>query len=478
MGIELDWQVEADESQMSAQEDPQQKKKRRRERRNMILASLALAMCLCAAIVAAAWRLRTIEQRDKDDLTAAVESEFTALRIGNSSAYMNLQRSGSEPWLEGQRSQFEEYQTLKQTGRLSGDFEIVNIEIAGERSEKGRVIVQETIDGTPYQQVWFYWRYELQADEEEDSAQAGWRHVPPDVTFWGEEKTIENDHSSVVYKELDARMAEALAEKVEAWWVMGCALLACPTAPENLELIVDPEAGVERTWEPAEGWRLRVVSPYLNDRVPANADIPPVFEQEIATMIAERLLIHATSGVLQFPENEIVEYDTTWAKYELVDWLVSHFLGQESPFFDSIAQVFGETMPGNIARNISSNQQINQFAATLGAGNLQDIEIGRLGLIRWADFFIWRMLLERDRHLKQDWGNFFALYEGGEANPAAIARQADPVYAATPIETIQSVSFSFRADGTMAAVLSVVDANGASAQYQFMWNGDTFLRVN
>lgn len=475
MGIQLDWQVEADQSQMSAQEDPERKKQRRRDRRNIILASLALATCLCAGIMAAAWRLRVVEERDKEDLTAAVEAELAAIRVGDPQAFSDMQRSGDENFLERQGALFEEYQTFKVAGRLNSAFEILDIQIEGERSEKGRVLIQEIIDGAPYQQVWFYWRYEPRDD---DDSQAGWRHVPPDVEFWGEEKTIENDHSRVTYHAVDAAIAEPLAEKLEAWWVMGCTLLVCPSAPDDLEFVIDPKAGVDRAWEPSEGWRLRVVSPYLNNRVPASTPIPSAFEQDIATMIAQRLLTHATSGGLQFPENEPIDYDSTWVKYQLLDWLVAQFLGQPSPFMDSLVQTFGESVPDAIARSIGSNQPLNQIAPALAAANLKDIEIGRLGLVQWQAFFLWRMQLERDRLQQVDMGNFFALYEGGEANPAAQARAIDPNYAISPLETIQSIAFSFRNDGTMAAVLSVVDANGTTAQIQFMWNGDTFLRVN
>ncbi len=472
MGIQLDWQVEAEQTQMSAQEDPERKKRRRRERRNILLASLVLALCICAAAAGIWWRWKTVEQRDKDDLRAAVEAEFAALRIGDPNAYMALQRSASDPWLEGQRSQFDEYQAFKQAGRISGSTKIVDIKIDKER---GRVIVEEIIDGAPYHQVWFYWRYEPQDDND---TRSGWRHVPPDVTFWGEERTIDSEHVRVVYYELDERIASALAEKVETWWASGCVLLTCPTLPEKLELIIDPQAGVPRAWEPSEGWRLRVVSPHLNTRVPMNVVIPPVFEQEIATMLAQRLLTFTSSGVLQFPENESIAYDTTWLKYQLVDWLVARFLGQQSPFFDSITLVFGEAVPGNIARSISSTQQINQIAPALAAGNLREIDLTRLGLIQWQAFFEWRMQLEHERLLAGDMGNFYVLYEGAEANQTAIARASDATYRVNPVETVQSVAFSTRPDGTMAVVLSVVDAAGVPAQTQFMWNGDTFLRVN
>lgn len=472
MGIQLDWQVEAEQSQMSAQEDPERQKRRRRERRNMILASLVLVMCLCGAAAGIWWRWKAVEQRDRDDLTAAVEAEFAALRIGDPEAYMALQRSASDPWLAGQRSQFDEYQSFKQAGRLTGKSEIVDIKIDKER---GRVIIEEVIDGAPYQQVWFYWRYDPQDD---DDSRSGWRHVPPDVTFWGEEQTIEKEHVRVTYHELDARIARALAEKVEQWWVNGCVLLTCPTMPEKLELVIDPQAGVPYAWEPTEGWRLRVVSPYLNTRVRVDTDIPPVFEQEIATLMAERLLIFTSNGVLQFPEDETLDYDTTWVKYQLVDWLVAKFLGQQSPFVDSLVQIFGEGAPGNIARTISNTQQINQIAPALAVGNLKDIDPTRLGLIQWQAFFQWRMQLERERLLAGDTGNFYVLYEGAEANQAAAARVTDTNYWASPVETIQTMTFSTRPDGTMAVVLSVVDAAGIPAQYQFMWNGDTFLRVN
>lgn len=184
MGIRLDWQVESEQSRVRATEDPQARQARRQAQRRLLLWLLALASLLALAGAVALWRLQRIDSQLRQDLLDTVEIEVTALRIGHLPDFMAIQRSASEAFLLEQSRRFEEYQTLKQTHRveLSGDVLDVTID-----QQRGRVMLREVIDGVPYKVLWFYWYYE----DGRTSDRGGWRHVPDDLTFWGDEAQLE-----------------------------------------------------------------------------------------------------------------------------------------------------------------------------------------------------------------------------------------------------------------------------------------------
>jgi hypothetical protein len=476
MGIQLDWKIVAEQTQQREQEDPENKRRRRRRRMQLILLAVLVAVGVCAAALLLIWRVRSVEQHEENNLRASVEAEFTAIRIGDARAFMAIQRSDSDPWMNGQQATFAEYQTLKSEGRLSPDFQIVDVLIDKER---GRVVIEEIIDQKPYRQAWFYWNY---TPVDAEDSQAGWRRVPPDITFWGEEATIENTHSKVTYSELDELMAQALAPLVEEWWLNGCLWLGCVVPLSNLEVVIDPQAGLEVAWEPDNlGWRLRVSSPYLIGRVPADGSLPPLLEQKITQAIAERLIEYASSGRLSFVfRDAVIAYDTTWLKFQLRDWLAARFRGESSPFLDSAVSNFNAGLTGYIANSISDGSQINDLARGLdpNAASLTDLDLARLNSLDWRAFFSWRLELERVRLQADDLDNFFALYENGAANPAADARAYNAAYRNSSPETVNAVALSYGGDGRLIALVDATDFSGINAQFIFVWTGDTFIRQN
>jgi hypothetical protein len=442
------------------------------------MTAILVATVVCVVVGGILYRLRTVTDREEDDLLAAVNAEFAAIRIGNQDAFMRMQRIDesleNDPWREGQRGTFLEYQSLKENERFSPDTQVVDFDIDETRA---RVIVQEQIDGMPYQQVWFYWHYQaIELDED----QAGWRRVPPDITFWGDQHSIDNDHSSVTYYDLDEDIASALAERVEQWWSTGCDLLRCDAPPAHLNLVIDPASGVRLGWDETDSQRLSMISPRLNARVPVDGPLPPALEGEVAAVLAERLLEHA-SGVDYGAENFLaLNFDTDWLRAQMRDWLIAEFRGQPSPFLQSAVTVFGDGVPGNLLRTLNGPGQINVLAAIFdpNVATLANVDALRLGQVDWRDFFTWRLELERRRLNENDYANFYTLYELGNFNEVAEARAFDATYRATATETIQGVSFTFRDDGVMIAVVDAVDANQVAFQIIFAWNGDTFVRAN
>ncbi len=477
MGIQLDWQIQADQTQQRDQEDPENRRRRRRNRFRMVVIALLLAAVLAVVGMLVILRLQAVGQRAENDLRAVVEAELVALRIGDEEAFLAVHRTTNEPWLERQRGFFDEYQSLKETGRVQPDSEIMNVEIDDQR---GRVLVRQTVDRVPQQQVWFYWQYEDLVENNDE--RGGWRRVPPDVTFWGDEQTLENDASRVVYYELDADLAEVLAPRVDAWWVEGCQWLGCASAPPDLELIIDPQAGIRLAWEPQDGWRLRMVSPFLSGRVPQTDDLPPSVAGDLARALAERLINYASQGRIIYAAeaDASINFDMDWVYYQLRDWLMGRYIGTSAPFMESLVASFGDTIPARIATTPSNSRQINALAPMLvpGASGLMSLDVATLQAIQWGPFFEWRLRLERERLLSEDLDSFFALYEQGNFNDAANARAFDMAYRASAPEQVVGVTFSARADGQPVAVLQVQDATGTPAQISFAWMGDTFLRVN
>lgn len=475
MGIQLDWQIEAEHTEQRDTEDPESRRRRRRQRRQLLLAILFVAMVICGVVGFLLWRVNQLEQRVEDDLRAAVDAELAAIRIGNQSAFMNIQRSASEPWLDSQRALFVEYQTLKQAQRLSPDSEIVDVAIDEQR---GRVVLHEQIDGITYRQVWFYWNYEPLEGEEEIS---GWRHVPQDWTFWGDEQTLEGEGYQLTYYELDAPHAQAIANRLDSWWQQACTWVACPTPPDTLEIIIDPQAGIRYTWEPQTGWKLRVLSPLVTGRVPINTDTPTGFEFDTARAITERLIDHATSGRLQYIfENALIAFDTTWVKYELRDWIAGQMTGQPSPFINSLVALYGDGVVPALVQQVSDGGQIDSLAPMVNPqiASFADLDDATLNQIEWRPFFEWRLGLERERLRSGDFDNYFALYESGSNNAAAQARAANGTFALTMPERVEAVAFTRRPDLTLVALLTLVDDTGNTTQTSYVWTGDTFIRVD
>src|SRR5690606_7274368 len=110
-------------------------------------------------------RWEQVNQQLEQLLSDTVQAEVTAIRLGDLTAFEERQRSATGDWANTQRQLFDDYQTLKTTSNIVLSGHVVDAEIDGQR---GRVQVEEIIDGVPYIQTWFYWRYE-----------DGWFHVPP-----------------------------------------------------------------------------------------------------------------------------------------------------------------------------------------------------------------------------------------------------------------------------------------------------------
>ncbi len=396
----------------------------------LLLLSLAALVGLVGAFIL--WRLRQVDEQLRRDLLDTVAVEVTALRLGNYANYMAIQRSASDAFLLEQSQRFEDYQTLKATHRVSLEGKVVSVAIDDQRA---RVVLEEVIDGVPYHVVWFYWHYE----DGTASGQGGWRHVPDDLTFWGEERTLQGDHARIRYRALDEALAQALLIRLETWWVQGCTTLACAAFPPPITVEIVPERPKTVTWATHDPWLLRVSSPLVG-RARADTPLAPELAQEIAAQLAARLVRYLTG------ESAPPSYsDAAWLQGQLAGWLAAQMDGRPTdapPFMRSLIAQYGPDAPLTLLTALSAQATLDRALSALTGIGLPLLTIEQLNALDWRDFFQWRLELEPQLlALPNSSGAFLALYDlqNTAASSEASVRLESPAYAAQAVPQVVTV---------------------------------------
>lgn len=473
MGIQLDWQVESNRARQSATEDPKAKYDRRRRRRRVIIGMIVVAVLFGGIITAVRWRLSQVDNRLRNDLVDTVNVEMTALRVGNRSNFLSVQRSASEEWLAGQHQLFEDYQSFKAEGILNTEYEVLNV-FMDDDQPRARVVVQQEIDGIPYRMAWFYWRY---ADPEGN--QNGWRHVPPDVEFWGEKDTIQKDNFRLTYHDLDADLAEALAPMMADWWNEGCELLGCEGDRPTLEVTIVPESLEAPMWDLYDPFLLRIPSPLIQPRAPYDA-MPPTNLQAILQEMVVRRLLDTRVGVTLQPSPYT---DTYWLAEEITLWLKSQFNGEGntgSAFISSLATNFGEDFPARMMRSFGLNSNVGFLEGTFGVP-LPDLSDEQLNAIAWSEFFHWRLRAEQVAQ-GADPNAFREFYDTSDGDALLLAQQRyekrDPN---SPIPRVLGVVIGRDTLGRRIASVNVLpspDDPNTQVTLVFRWVGTTWKRIS
>jgi hypothetical protein len=390
MGIRLDWEIEAEKSGAhKATEDPELARARRRAQLRFIFTFLLIIAILGGIGALVAWRLREADARIEQFLRDTVEAEVAALRIGDWNAFSKSQRSADPAWIETrQRSYFDQYQELKIENdvRLTGT--VRDLKIEGSRA---RVLVEEIIDGVPYVQPWFYWRYE-----------DGWRHVPPDYTFWGDTMKFNGSNVVVLYRELDEAFAREMGIAFENWVNSSCAvILQCGDFPHITLNVVTDEGLSEPVWSIDDPWRMDIPSPYL---VRARFDQP--FSGEIKVDVADLLakrLVEQSSADTAAP---LYPNDAYYLRPAVASWLVGRFvaLNTNSLLVESLAQNYGSDAVGRLLRALRPDSSMEVLADVTGVSNLGEANLD------WRDFLTWRLTLENQLYSQSDENAYVALY--------------------------------------------------------------------
>ena len=107
MGIRLDWEIESENAgKHSATEDPNVIRTRRQVRVRFLLTFLVVLGIVLGVGALIVWRLNEGERRLEQFLRDTVESEVSALRLGDWNAFSRVQRSADSNWIDIQQSRF------------------------------------------------------------------------------------------------------------------------------------------------------------------------------------------------------------------------------------------------------------------------------------------------------------------------------------------------------------------------------------
>lgn len=443
MSIKLDWEIEAEQThtQSTAGEDAESRRKRRRARLRFLLVLFVMLALIGALVGVVVVRLRQVEFQIEQRLRDTVAAEVAALRVGDQTHFLALQRSAADEWYQTQTGTFAQYQALKQTQDINLPGTILDLAVDGQR---GRVEVQEIISGVPYARVWYYWRYE-----------DGWRHVPPDYTFWGENRVIAVDESPIIvrYRAVDAPVAQAVSDALESWRAFACSQAGLCEFPAVTVDIV-PEPSLDIGWSSVDPSVLMLPSPYTRA---ARLDMP--FEQPMRTEVAE--LIAARMLADFAPEYPA---DAYFLKQAVTSWLVERFAGvsTDSYLMNSLANEYGAAAVGRLLEIVVPNTGINVLTQVTG----EPLEGMR---VDWRDFLTWRLQLENDLIARNEFGAFLNLYH---ADDPVVRSQAEARFSAGAVDDTPQVISVLRADNeTGTPTLRAVTDDGGEVVFRLV-NGD------
>jgi hypothetical protein len=440
MGVKLDWDIEAEQNkQKEHKEDAQERSSRYFASLRLLLAILVFAGILWGIVYLINQRWEQVNQRLEQVLEDTVQAEIAALRVGNFDDYINMQRSATDDWLLSQRAVYEEYQSLKASADVTLSGRIVSTEVSGER---GRVQVEEIINNVPYVQTWFYWRYAPIVDEDgREVDPGGWRHVPPDYTFWGEPSTIERERFLIRYQAIDELTAEAIASELERWLDDACSFLDCASIPFiTIDIVSNPLP--EPRWIDNDTWQLLIPSPYLG-RARSDKPFSGQLQIDVARLVASRLLDGQLSTMPVYPSDAFFLHEST------VAWLVGRFvqLSSESYLMTSYVERYGiQTIP-NLMQNLQPQSDISILATVAGVQSVADLEVN------WRDYLSWRVELEDDFIQTGNETAWAALYDFRDENLRSVAYSRYNNNFIADTRTIVDVARANAADGSPQLVL-------------------------
>lgn len=449
--MKLDWQIESDRYYGSGQqhrEDPEFGRQRRRRVRRMLLTVLAMFAVVAAVVWFILHRLNEADERIRLLLENTVRAEITALNLGEQATFERIQRSASDDWLRAQAEWYLQYQADKViTDRvLTGRILSVTVE-----RQRGRVQVEEIENGVPYVRTWFYWNYDVTRDADGNVTHpAGWYHVPPDYTFWGEPRAIERERFVVRYQGLDAPFARSLADELGRWYDLLCAALDCSRLT-YLTVDIVPNPGGRVVWQSDASWQLVVPSPYM---VRARYDQP--FHGSLARDVAGLLAQRAVSAVSLTPDREL---DAQFVKESVERWLVGRWLQIDNGAYlvESIVQQYGAASVSRLLAEMRPNSAISLVSRAL------QIDLGAAPL-DWRDFLSFRLAVEEQAARRGDLQTLARLYE---PTPQGQQRAAERMMASGGATVVVSVTretspeglpqlFAVTADG-QAVIFRLVD---------------------
>lgn len=406
MGIQLDWNIDSESSRETKHiEDTET----RRARWRGIVRFLVVLIVFLGIIGLVLWlisrRLDQIDQQLAAQITDTVNAEVIALRLGDRDAFLELQRSASDDWYVQQEAVYESYQALKLDRNVQLTGAVQDVTVDGQR---GRAQVQEIIDGVPYVNTWFYWRYDEIVVDEETTIPGGWYHVPPDYTFWGQEETRDGSRFTIRYRSVDDAVARSMTDELDQWLAFACGFLNCDGVP-HMTIDIVANRLPEPLWTD-DGWQMIVPSPYMGR---ARADMP--FNTELRAAVAELLVPRVIDQHLT--QHPVSGRDAAFVRQSAIRWLVGRFAGVDTGahFISSLTDTYGTGALGQMLRSISAEANVNEIALALGAPDAGALSVD------WRDFIDWRLSLEDTLIANGDEGNWLSLVDTRDENARVAA---------------------------------------------------------
>lgn len=460
MSVKLDWQIETEHVVERAGEDPEERRRRRARRARIILTVAVFALVLGGALTLVTLRLSAVDGRLRQDLLDVIQTEATTIRMGDRVGFLSVQRSASEFWIKTQSERFSRYQDLKTSAGLEVTGNVLDMTIDGQR---GRALIEQKMNGQAYYTVWFYWRY---AD--------GWRHVPSDYTFWGDEQTLSTPNVIVTYHDLDAKLAQALIDRADKWWTSGCANLGCDNKtlkPLRIQILANPSLRLrwDDIQDAADGSqnhenRLTIPSPLAtNENIAADVDVPTALEDEIAVAIAERQFSIASKGLV--PLNVA---DAAWLRQAIIQWTARSFTGRgdaaQVSFIQSLFGNYGPQALGALVRSLRPTSSIRVISEAL------QLPVESLSL-DWRTFFQWRLDVEKTLLGMNNQAAFVDLWDTANSQAYALMqrRMAAPTQATGQV---QAVAIAQGPDGLPRATVQITINNEVSVIYFRLVDGE------
>lgn len=438
--IRLEWNVESQRIDKSDSEDPGAKRARRRRALRLIMLIGFVLALLTLGVFAVRQRLLDVQGQLEQLLRETVRAETAALRIGDVNTFLSLQDSASAAWRQQQESTFREYSDIKARHDLNLTGAILDLAIDGQR---GRAVVEEFINGIRYAQVWFY----------RDSGN-GWRHISPDFSFWGEERTLETAEVSISFFELDERFAQTVGEVVSGWLRRGCEILRCDAWP-RLSIAVARDAAQPVSWTIDGSATLQILSP---SRGRISVDSP--FDQHLQGLVAETLADHLID--LATDELQVVyPHDAVYLRQSVAAYLIKEFLdvGGGQSLVDSLALSYGEDKVAELVEHLAPAASMAVLQQIVG-GSLAEANLD------WRDFVKWRLNTEADLIARGAESDLLSLYDTRNENvwQAAFQRYQTEV-GARAYEVLEQVIWR-APDGSPQLRVTVSADTGAGIEEQ------------
>lgn len=387
MGVRLDWEIEAEQTHIQrVGEDPRSARERRLARLRLLVFIFIIPAALVAAAAFILFRLQAVDEEIIQALRNTVDAEVTALRLGDFTAFSAAQRSASDAWFTSQKQLFDDYQNLKLEENLQLTGQILDLTVDKTRA---RVNVQEIMNGVPYTRVWFYWRYD-----------DGWRHVPPDYTFWGDLKTSDSQGVSIRYQAVDSALAEAVTRDLTTWLQTACAALACRSLP-SLTVEILPDETLQTSWSASNPWLLQLPSPYLRR---ARSDMPFDLDLQfaVANLLAERLVSQASNNL-----QPLYPSDAYYLRQAVISWLIGRFVQLNTNAFviNTLATNYSDPAVGRLLAAMQPDSTVALIGQITGVTSLEQTNLD------WRDYLTWRVVTEDNLIRQRDDTNFLALYD-------------------------------------------------------------------